>query len=111
MVHQLTRKIMAINKSIELENGVTTSHHIFSMEVDNVGDKMKIIWSKFVSAEKFNAGKTSIEQTNFMVKFVNVPAGIKTKLADVLADIEAYALANIADFSGGIRVKDDGTPL
>lgn len=102
---------MAINKDIELDTGQTVSHHIFDVNFDNVHNLITVVWEKYHTATKFVNGKRPVEVGAKSYQLADVPAGIKTKLKDVLVDIETYMVANDPDFIGGVRVKDNGNPI
>jgi len=102
---------MAINKSIELDTGMTVSHHVFDLNFDNVHNQVTVVWEKYGNATKYTNGKRPVEVSAKFYQLKEIPATIKTKLLEVLTEMEIYMLANEADFTGGTRVKDNGNSI
>lgn len=102
---------MAINKKIELDTGIEVSHHVFDLNFDNVHNQVTVVWEKYRNATKYTERKRPVEVGAKFYQLKEIPATIKTKLLEVLAEMETYMLANDPDFSGGTRVKDNGNPI
>lgn len=102
---------MAINKLIENSQGVETNHHVFSLEFNNIGNRVVAVWHKYVNATKFNNKKNAVEVTRLSFALDNVPSTIKVKLKNALDELEAHLLATMPDMEGGTQVKDNGNPL
>jgi len=102
---------MAINKTIETESGVQTTHHIFDTQIDNINNRFAIVWNKYVSSTTFNDGKTMVEQKRFVFDVTTAPSSLITAILNMISEIEDYALSDINVFSGGTKVNDDGTAI
>lgn len=102
---------MAINKTIELDTGMEVSHHVFDLNFDNVHNQVTIVWEKYRNATKYRDGKRPVEVGAKFYQLKEIPATIKTKLLEVLVEMETFRLTNDSDFIGGTRVKDNGNPI
>lgn len=102
---------MAINKDIELDTGQIVSHHVFDLNLDNVHNLLTVVWEKYANANKFTNGKRPADVGAFFYQLNDLPTPIKIKLLSVLVDIEVWMVENNPEFSGGMRVKDNGNPV
>jgi hypothetical protein len=102
---------MAINKTIELDTGIEVSHHVFDLNFDNVHNQVTIVWEQYRNATKYKNGKRPVEVGTKFFQLKDIPATVKTKLLEVLAEMETFMLTNDSDFIGGKRVKDNGNPI
>jgi len=97
---------MAINKIITLDSGISISHH-----VDYVHNLITVVWEKYSTGLRYINGKSPLEVSNKSYSLDYLPATIKSKLLEALAEVEDYMILNDTDFKNGVRVQDNGDAI
>jgi hypothetical protein len=103
---------MAINKTISTNYDIDVEHHVLTRLVINRDNEIfQIMIGGFTEASKYVADARPLTSHNRSFTFDQLPTAIKTKMNELKELIEIEMINNLADFSGGTQVKDDGTPM
>lgn len=103
---------MAINKTVTTDFGIDITHHVtFDIEIHKGSSQLGFKLKGYPLPSHYNLGKNSIKNENYLFDFSALPPVVMTKITELRDVIEQEMINNLPEWSGGIRVNDDGTAI